>query len=285
MKKHPLITLFLLLLSQVNFSQSSIELPEYFHNQFHTYIASNPSSIFDSSKVELGALYNSFTGAFSKIRNFEAYGIYRPSVRNNFILELNSDQQGPLFQKNRLYLGYFTRLFITNKIKTQIGIKLGAVNYSFKPTTSGTGGSDFGVDGGVYLSVLGQKWLLGASMLQFPSTDLQPIQQKFILKRYYDLHGYYLIKKLHFTIKTGVRTRLSSIQNVFQLSSELSYKSFLVGASISNVGHSISAGINLNSIESKTKTLIQFLYFIPPLNDLKVINQNKFEIAVKFSKK
>ena len=104
MKKHTLSALFLLLLCQVNFSQNAVEVPEYFHNQFHTYIASNPASIFDSSKVELGSYYNSFTGAFSKIRNFEAYGIYRPFLRNNFLFELSSDQQGPLFQKNKLYL-------------------------------------------------------------------------------------------------------------------------------------------------------------------------------------
>lgn len=285
MKKRTLSTLFLLLLYQVNFSQNAVEVPEFFHNQFHTYITSNPSSIFDSSKVELGTLYNSFTGAFSKIRNFEAYGIYRPSARNNFIFQLSSDQQGPVFQKNRLYLGYFTRILLTKDFKTQIGIKLGGVNYSFKPSLSGTGGSDFGLDGAVFFSVLHQKWLLGASLFQFPSTELQPINQIFVLNRYYDLHGYYLIKKWNYRIKSGVRTRLSANQNIYQFSSEIDYKSFLVGASISNIGYSISAGYSLESVESKNKTLIQFLYFIPPLNGLKIINQNKFEIVLIFSKK
>ena len=105
------------------------------------------------------------------------------------MFELSSDQQGPVFQKNKLYLGYFTRILLTKKIKTQIGIKLGVVNYSFKPSMSGTGGSDFGLDGAVHFSVLHQNWLLGGSMFQFPSTELQPINQSFILKRYYDFHG------------------------------------------------------------------------------------------------
>jgi len=60
-------------------SQENNGAPEYYFNQFNTFLTTNPASIVDSSYLEIGTFYSAFSGGFSGIRNFEAYAIFRPS--------------------------------------------------------------------------------------------------------------------------------------------------------------------------------------------------------------
>lgn len=276
------LLIFTLFLSTSLFAQEGTDIPVYYFNQFNATITSNPSAIIDTSKIELGTFYSSFTGPFSKIKNFEAYCFYRPSTKASWLIEVNSDQQGPVFQKNKIYAGHLQNIFLNNTLRLQMGTKLGVANYFFKPSQSGVGGSDYGLDGSVSLSLYSNKWLIGSAWQQFASTTIQPIDQVYTLNDYWEVMGYYLWDNPNFSIKSGLRSRLSSIQNSIQLSSQVEYTSFLAGGSISNLGFSISGGFMgapLNTYDHKM--LISFLYYVPYNTNLKSINQKRLELILK----
>lgn len=266
----------------VCYSQNGVDVPVVYLNQFNTFLTTNPSSIVDTSTLEMGAFYNAYAGAFSKIRNFEAYCFYRPSAKSSWLLEMNSDQQGPSFKKNKFYGGYMQQVPFSEKLNAQVGAKIGMVNYLFKPSQSGIGGSDFGLDGSLSFSLFTKNWLIGSALHQFTSTKLQPIEQLFILEDYWETQGYYLFEKPNYTIKTGLRGRFTSIQNVYQASTQIECYSLLVGGSVSNLGYTMSLGYagKTPNFENQ-KTLISFLYYIPSVENLKVINQNRFEVILK----
>ena len=273
---------FILIISNVCFSQSAIDVPVVYLNQFNTFLTTNPAAIVDTSKLELGSFYNAFTGGFSKIRNFEAYCFYRPTSKSSWLVEINSDQQGPVFKKNKIYGGYMQHLQLSEKWNAQLGAKIGAVNYAFKPSQSGVGGSDFALDGTLSLSFFTRNWLFGSAMHQFTSSSLQPIDQIFVLGNYWETQAYYLLVKPYYTVKSGVRFRLTDIQNVYQISSQLELHSMLIGGSVSNIGYTMSIGYAGKTSEAdKRKTLLSFLYYIPSVENLQIVHQNRLEIIVK----
>lgn len=276
------VTLFTLFSYTTCYSQGGVDVPVVYFNQFNTLLTTNPSAIIDTSTIEVGSFYNAFGGAFSKIRNLEAYCFYRPSTKSSWLLELNSDQQGPVFQKNKFYLGHMRQVVLTQKLSAQIGVKLGAVNYLFKPSQSGVGGSDIGLDGTLSISLFTHHWLIGSALHQFTSTKLQPIQQLFILEDYWETQAYYLIERPNYTIKAGGRCRFTSIQNVFQASTQVEAYSILAGGSVSNLGYTMSLGYSGKTpgLENQ-KTLISFLYYIPSSEKLQIVNQNRYEIVLK----
>jgi len=158
-------------------------------------------------------------------------------------------------------------------------------NYSFKPSLGGVGGSDFGIDGTLGLSIYTEKWLIGSSFNQFTSPELQPINQIFSLPSYWEFHGNYLFGKhgADFTVNTGLRSRVTSSGTLYQLSALAQYYSVQVGSSLSNIGYSFSAGYEwvIPGLENK-KTLLSILYQVPNNNNLQFVNQSKFEIVLKF---
>lgn len=276
------LSIFALFVFNSSFGQDGADIPVYYFNQFNTTITNNPSAIVDTSKIELGAFYNAFSGAFSKIRNFEAYCFYRPSTKSSWFLELNSDQQGPVFQKNKIYAGHLQNITLSKQIRLQMGMKLGVVNYSFEPSQNGTGGSDYGFDGTVSLSLFTQKWLIGSAWQQFLSTELQPIDQTYILDDYWEVHAYYLWKNNQITVKSGIRNRIAPIQTAVQLSTQVQYLSFLAGGSISNLGFSLNGGFLGNFVKiHHRQILINFLYYTPFNSNLKIVRQNRMEIILK----
>lgn len=277
---------FLILLfgiKSICFGQEAIDVPEYYFNQFNTFLSTNSASIIDTSKLELGSFYSSFSGGFSKIRNFEAYAIYRPSQRSSWLVEFNSDQQGPVFQKNRFYVGHMQRIALNKTINLQLSAKLGIANYSFKQSSGGVGGSDSGLDGAAGLSLFTKKWLIGSSLHQFPSTELRPINQIFSLSNYWEFHGYYLFGGGDFQLKTGIRSRVTKSNNTYQLSTQANYYSLLLGSSISNLGYSFSLGYHgiIPSMDQK-RTMLSILYLVPNSNNLQSVNHARYELVFKF---
>lgn len=278
----------MMILSHAVMGQKVSDTPPYFMNSVHTIISQNPAASTDTSRIELGSFYHYFTGGFSKIRSFHFYSIIRNKHKNGFSFDFNSDQQGPIFQKNRFYGGYIQRIPLTRDIYSQLAVKVGLVNYFFKASQGGIGGSDIAFDGHVGGSLFGKSWLVGATWHQFAPDQLQPIAQVFLLRHYWELIGKKTVDITSiFSMTSYWRSRISSPMSIHQFTLEVNAFDVFTGIGVSNEGLNLQAGYEgfLFSRKKQNRFHLSLLYFSPINRQNNSIGFQKFEIVLKAYRK
>lgn len=198
-------------------------------NQNQLAFSFNPSTSFSDDELKVNLAFRNRFQDFSAIRSF--YSLLTLPVNNSqtTFFELVSDQLGPHFQKNRLYLGYALGIDINDDLKTSLGFSGGVVNYNMKPTSGSSGGSDFGTDASVGVSIEHSSGVgLGMSLQQFLNREIQPIDYSFTLERFAEVQLSYK-KEVNDEFKTEVLVRAFSDKSYALYSRLYWYENMLIG--------------------------------------------------------
>ena len=168
-------------------------VPAHFDQFFNNYYLLNPANEDSASSLRLRVGNRSLTGVFQGVNRiyFDADAGLRTKRKDRFhsigIQAFNS-REGEFFSKSRLYGRYSWRTGLTANSALSAGVSFGIVNYAFRSSQASAGGSSSVADGNTGVWYLRRRWNLGVSMQQIFEQQLQPINQIFILNRYYNFN-------------------------------------------------------------------------------------------------
>lgn len=173
--------------------QSQIALPVNYEFQqfFEVYNYMNPSVV-DSSKIFSIRLHNRTSfGLFEGVQRniLVANKIFFKNNRRFATLGIAATRasDGPFIQRNGLYISgaWFTKL--SSRWAISAGMKVGSLNYVFKPSQYSVGGSDWAWDGAIGLSLYSPKVIVGLSIQQILPSTLRPLDYIVFLNPYWNI--------------------------------------------------------------------------------------------------
>lgn len=194
----------------------------------------NPSEV-DTKKTFAGYLGNrSLTGAFAGVhRTFadltlQTNQINSPNKTKHFIgAQIINNRDGAYFQRNRFYLRYSLSVPLTNELRLQSGLSVGAVNYSFSNSSSGSGGSDVTPDANLGISLQHKNYSFGISGQQLFSSPIRPVEYTYYLRPYFIVNGSYgtdLSPYLRLNLYAITELHLNDNNLNYQFSGTLNYQ-------------------------------------------------------------
>jgi hypothetical protein len=185
--------LFILFFSvQQLYGQNEIyELPIYYGQYFNDpQINSLIFKDHEDIKLVLGHRRNSnnFGGINTSVFSFQ-YRLKgkKDNHHHSIGLQITSDKEGFIINRNRAYLNYGFHLKISDQFKFAAGLTAGFYNFSVSANTVTGGFSDFAFDGGTSVSLYSENTEITLGMNQLTSARVQPIDQTIILGRHLNL--------------------------------------------------------------------------------------------------
>jgi type IX secretion system PorP/SprF family membrane protein len=180
-------------MAQVNFP-ASWSFDQYFNN----YYLLNPANTDTSYKVKIRATDKSLTGLFQGVSRIYFDGdakIKAGKQAFHFLgVQAVNSREGDFINLSKLFVRYSWRQRISEGSSLSAGISLGFVNYAFKTTQAGPGGSDATPDGSAGIWYLRERFAVGFSVQQMFKGKLQPVNQVFELNRYYNFNAYKIFR-------------------------------------------------------------------------------------------
>lgn len=185
--KHILFVYLTLQLSLICSAQLAIRRPISQFSDQQTFELNVAASSKIESKFFFYSHYQNQTGDFKLRRNLSLYGDIKTTETQRLNFNASSNQEGPFLSLNRLHLGYNSSINLFQNFSMAVGSEIGIIHLGFQSSSGGPGGSDIGYDGTVSLYGKGDKNEIGASLIQYTSVSLQPINQELKFGRYIDL--------------------------------------------------------------------------------------------------
>jgi hypothetical protein len=176
-------------------AQVSTYVPELFDLFITNYYLLNPASTDTSYTFKIASGNKSETGLFQGVNKIYLDGDLLIKKRSDKEFhfagfQVINNREGEFINRNRFSGRYSWRNQISMKASISAGISIGLVNYSFKTSQTGTGGSDFAPDGNIGVWYLRPSFGAGFSAQQIFRSSLQPVAQEFVLNRFYNFNIY-----------------------------------------------------------------------------------------------
>lgn len=185
----------MLLISLRGYGQGNLfrtELPDQFINNHYLLNPANSDSTYGFA-IKIGN--KAETGLFQGVNKIYADGDWRikagvkGSMHHVGVFVFNN-REGNFINRTRLYGRYGWRLRLSSRSSISTGVSLGFINYSFRSSQAGVGGSDLKPDGNLGVWYLRPNTGIGISLQHLSEPDLQPVFQRFKIKRYGNVLGY-----------------------------------------------------------------------------------------------
>lgn len=178
-------------------AQNSFSFSDYFDQFFNNYYLLNPANQDSTYRLNLAAADKAQTGLFRGVNQIYLDADLRINPEKevfHFIgIQAINNREGEFINKNRLVGRYSWRARISQQSSLSAGIALGFVNYAFNTSQSGTGGADLQPDGSAGVWYLRKRISMGFSIQQLFNQPIRPVNQTFILARFYNLNFNYFI--------------------------------------------------------------------------------------------
>lgn len=240
------VLFFILNISWAQNNQSSLSFYDLY---FKSPTLVNPSEV-DVHKTFTGYLGNrSLTGAFAGVHrtfadlSFMTNKLNSTNKTKHFLgTQVSNNRDGAYFQRNRFYLRYSLSIALSNELRLQSGVSVGAVNYIFQSSTAGSGDSDFTPDANLGLSLQHENFSVGIAGQQLFSSPIRPVEYTYYLKPYYTATasiGKDLTPFVRLNAFSVVEIHPSDEQTLFQLSGTLNYQEVFEGG----VGYNQQKGV------------------------------------------
>ncbi|MBX9853465.1 MAG: type IX secretion system membrane protein PorP/SprF [Cytophagaceae bacterium] len=189
---------FLSVLCHSGMAQVNSSLPNYFDQFFNNYYLLNPANTDSSYKISVKFSDKTQIGLFQGINKIYLDADLKvPSSGNNFHcfgIQAINNKEGDFIHKNKFTGRYSWRTQISEKSFLSAGISLGFINYSFSSSQAGGGGSSITPDGNAGIWYLRKNLSAGFSIQQIFNGKIRPVNQPFILNRYYNFTAKYFLK-------------------------------------------------------------------------------------------
>ncbi len=279
--------LFFLSLQQSALAQFGVSLPDYFDQFYNNYYLLNPANSDTTYKLAATVSNKAQTGLFQGVNKLYMDLDLRlsPGTRAyHFVgVQAITNREGDFINKNRLLGRYATHVRISQRASLSAGLSLGAVNYAFTTSQSGTGGSAWVPDANGGIWYLRKKFGLGVSAQQIFNQKIRPVGQTFCLDNYYTLTARYALPVSAFVnLNTHFHSKWQKhYPPYFALASlfEVQEK-FEAGASYTyQRGLSAVAGVKQVDL-GKSRFSFYFSYFVG-IGKIKV-NDNAFELFLAY---
>ncbi|MFN6945512.1 MAG: PorP/SprF family type IX secretion system membrane protein [Cytophagaceae bacterium] len=275
-----------------SYGQQYSDYADRFNLFFKNYAIYNPASIGTVSNLEANVSYKSLTGLFSQVNTYYTNVNFRANRgereggehKHNFGLTLFGDKEGEFFRRSRAYLNYSFHLEVGENLFIAAGTSLGLVNYTYRSSTAGMGGSDLAFIGNVGLWVYNDRVRAGVSVNDFPNNSVRPIDEETVLFRHYVFTGDYRLDIDHnLSLRPVLSATFSDVQYTSvspglvcvlqeRLSGGLLYRS--------RNGFVFLAG--LEEIEVLSGMLDLTFSYMVPIQRYTNISVNTFELAVSY---
>lgn len=174
-------------------AQVSPAIPDYFDQYFNNYYLLNPANTDTTYKYKAALDNKAQTGLFKGVNKIYFDGDLKLNSENKVVyhfigVQVINNREGEFISRSRLYGRYSIRTRISSRASLSTGISLGLVNYSFKTSQAGSGGSDAAPDGNIGIWYLRETFTLGFSAQQLLNGKLTPINQEYELSKYYNFN-------------------------------------------------------------------------------------------------
>lgn len=184
---------FIWCLQQVK-AQVHDRYPSLFFQYYNNLKLINPAeaSLDQKAAVDVGNQF--FTGDFNNIGSYYGTGSYvfsgndSTTSKQAVALSLLGEKEGSIFSNTRLYASYALRRKLSLKYELALGIAAGMASYLIQVTPHSAGGSAQAFDGNVGLCLSSQRLKLGVAINQFANSNLTPLVETLVLKRYFEAY-------------------------------------------------------------------------------------------------
>jgi len=179
-------------------AQVNVSVPVLFDQFTHNYYLLNPANSDSTYKLMAKTGNKSQSGLFQGVSALYIDGdlkikTNRKEVFHFLGVQFINSKEGDFINQSRVYGRYSWRTNITSRSSLSAGLALGFVNYSFKSSQAGVGGSAFTPDGSAGIWYLRDQFGAGFAVQQMFKGKLQPVNQFFVLDRYYNLTIYKIL--------------------------------------------------------------------------------------------
>lgn len=173
-----------------------IEYPRTYTNYFDSPLLTSPSNFGYLPKDRLDVGYTGFSGIRRNQNNsyasFEYFIKSKTAPKNKLGVLFRRNQNGKYISRNRFYLNYAYRLFLSSEIRLSLGTQLGLYNFYISDNPSGIGGSQTAPDGSIGLTLEWKRLIASFSLHQIFNGKLKPVQIESELKPYWNFSAQYL---------------------------------------------------------------------------------------------
>ncbi len=165
------------------------ELPDQFVNNHYLLNPANSDSAYSVS-VRVGN--KAETGLFQGINKIYVDGDWKVKTGSKGAMHhvgifVFNNREGNFINRSRLYGRYSWRFRLSRLASLAAGASVGVINYSFRSSQAGVGGSDLAADGNIGLWYLRPAMGIGVSLQHLSSPELRPVNQNFKIIRYSNL--------------------------------------------------------------------------------------------------
>lgn len=169
-------------------AQQAVTVPVLFNQYFTNFYLVNPAIYDPSYKFRAVAGDHSQTGLFQGVSRIVVdadLGLkaQREGTFHYVGIQAINDREGEFFSKSRLYGRYSWSTRISSTASLSAGASIGFVDYAFKASQAGAGGSALVPDGNAGMWFLSRKLKAGLAVQQMFNQKLTPIRQTFRLTR------------------------------------------------------------------------------------------------------
>lgn len=245
LKKIYLLTIGMLIPYQITWAQT-----EFSNNNNYDHFLLNPGAIipstYSNSQPTLNMLYRSRTGLLKDISNIYTDFVLKGNKSYGGV-KLFSQRETRLFAHSKVLLLYGIDVALSTNVHMSTSAQIGASNVFFGASQASGGSGSWLIDGGISVSIVGERWNISAMINQIPNGAHDFINAQLLLSRYYES---IIIKKWQITkdwsLQSGVHTTYLGNELYFNLDSKVDYMeygSLLLG--IQNF-RSFSGGFKVN---------------------------------------
>lgn len=269
--------------------QSRSEVPDLFDQFFNNYYLLNPAAADTSYKFKIRGENRTQTGLFEGISKLYAdadFKIREKEGRSQFIgLQAVNFKEGDFINRSRLYGRYSWRTNLSEYSSLSAGAALGIVNYNFRGSQAGAGGSSTVMDGCIGIWYSWKRLYLGVAGQQILRNQLQPINQQFQLERYWNCNMFYSFHISHVLDFTPhLYTRLQKGTDNVQV------------AGVFDIYDLVSAGVNLKykrgvafiagikNIKVGNSTFSLYASYLAGTNSPSILDDNAVEFYLSFQR-
>lgn len=176
-----------LLIAQGNYTSS-----ERFVLYYKNYFLLNPANTDTSYLYNIKLGNKSQTGIFKGVNNIYAdldmlLGQNTGKNLSYLGFQFLNRREGEFISKSRIYLRYGVKLQISEKSYVSTGLMGGMVNYTFRSSQAGAGGSSLVPDVNIGIWYFRKSLGIGISGQQLFNSKLRPVVQEFTLNRYVNI--------------------------------------------------------------------------------------------------
>ncbi len=173
-----------------------IEYPISYTNYFESPLLTSPSNFGYQANNRLDIGYTGYSGIRRNQNDsyvsFEYFIPKNKEPKNKIGIVFKRNQSGKYISRNRFYLNYAYRLFLSSQIKLSLGTQLGLYNFYIADNPSGIGGSQTAPDGSIGLTFEWKGFITNISLQQIFNGKLKPIEIESELKPYWNFSAQYL---------------------------------------------------------------------------------------------